>query len=120
MLRNSKPKIDHLTEELLVKLQKMGFCKYYDSLHRELDDVNAKAFYKPYECCGGIFELSINIAQPYSFMGKDVVPFVKIDTPYDSWWGKSWDLTEFTKDMEAFQAQLASDIKELRRLGVIS
>lgn len=121
MIRNSKPKIEHLTEELLTKLQEMGFCKYYDSCNRKIDKVNTKAFYKPYHCCGGTFKLAINIERAYrSCSGKDVKPYVKIDTPYDSWWGKSWDLSEFTKEMENFQIQLANDMKELRKLGIIS
>ena len=55
MLRNSKPKITHLTEETMKLLNDMGFSKYQDSLHRPIDNINIKAFYKSYSCCGGRF-----------------------------------------------------------------
>ena len=56
MLRNSKPKITHLTEETMKLLNDMGFSKYQDSLHRPIDNINIKAFYKSYSCCGGRFD----------------------------------------------------------------
>lgn len=121
MLRNSKPIINKLTEELIIELNKMGFGKYYDSCYREIDNINCKAFYKSYSCCGGTFKLNINIESPYiSWTGKEIKPMVCISTPYDSWWSKDWTISEFTKDMEDFQNELKNDLQKLRKLGVIS
>ena len=120
MLRNSKPIINHLTQEMVNELNNMGFGKFYDSLYREIDNINCQAFYKSYSCCGGTFKLVINIEDSYYFCGNEVNPCVNIETPYDSWWCKKWTLSEFTKDMEEFQKQLEKDIKKLRKMGIIS
>ena len=85
MLRNSKPKITHLTEDTIKLLNDMGFSKYQDSLHRPIDNINIKAFYKSYSCCGGVFKLDINLER-CCFCGTEIYPYVKIKTPYDSWW----------------------------------
>ena len=119
MLRNSKPKITHLTEETMKLLNDMGFSKYQDSLHRPIDNINIKAFYKSYSCCGGSFDLDINLER-CCFCGTEMYPYVKIKTPYDSWWCDSWNIADFTKDMEKFQKELEKDLKILRKNGIIS
>ena len=119
MLRNSKPKITHLTEETMKLLNDRGFSKYKDSLHRPIDNINIKAFYKSYSCCGGSFDLSINLER-CCFCGTEEYPYVKIKTPYDSWWCDSWNIADFTKDMEEFQKELEKDLKILRKNGIIS
>lgn len=118
MLRNSKPKITHLTEETMKLLNDMGFSKYYDSIHRPVE-INSTSFYKSYSCCGGSFDLSINLER-CCFCGTEIYPYVQIKTPYDSWWCDSWNIAEFTKDMEKFQKELAEDLKILRKNGIIS
>ena len=119
MLRNSKPIISNLNQEQFEALLKIGFCKYQDSIDRPIDNVNTKAFYKPYDCCGGTFKLEINLSH-YWFNNNEVIPSVKIHTPYDRWWSDNWNLSDFTKEMEKFLIDLENDIKELRKLGVIS
>lgn len=120
MLRNSKPIINRLTQEMIDELNNMGFGKIYDSCYREIDDINCQAFHKRYSCCGGTFRLVINIENTHYFLGNKIEPNVSIETPYDSWWCKKWTLSEFTKDMEEFQKQLEKDIKSLRKMGIIS
>ena len=118
MLRNSKPKITHLTEETTKLLNDMGFSKYYDSMHRPVE-INSKSFYKSYGCCGGSFDLAINLERR-CFCGTEIYPYVKIKTPYDSWCCASWNIADFTKDMEKFQKDLEKDLKILRNNGIIS
>jgi hypothetical protein len=120
MLRNSKPIINKLTDELISELNNMGFGKYYDSCYRKIDNINCKAFYKTYHFCGGSVDLRINIENPHIFCGTEVNPCVEIWTPYDSWWCKGWSISEFTKDMEDFQNELKKDLQKLRKLGIIS
>ncbi|MGM9881595.1 MAG: hypothetical protein ACI31S_01985 [Bacilli bacterium] len=119
MLRNSKPKITHLNEEQMKILNDMHFGKYYDSLYRPIDNINITSFYKSYSCCGGTFDLCINLER-CCFCGEEIYPYVKIKTSYDSWWCDNWNIAEFTKDMEDFQKELAEDLKKLRKLGIIS
>lgn len=120
MLRNSKPKITSLTTQLSKELNNMGF--YSDTLFsgKQKIDENTIIFQKKYSCCGGSFELFIRLGQKYTFCGEEIIPEVKIITPYDSWWNKAWNISDFTKDMEDFQNKLKNDLQKLRKLGIIS
>lgn len=118
MLRNSKPKIKYLTEDIVDLLNNMRFGKYQDSLYSPVD-INCTGFYKSYNCCGGVFRLAINL-EGCNFCGTEIYPYVQIKTPYDSWCCDSWNIADFTKDMEKFQKELSEDLKILRKHGIIS
>lgn len=119
MMRNSNPKIRTLNKYQFETLKEMGFCKHYDGMNRLIDDINTEAFYKPYNCCGGVFKLKIQLGR-YTFCGNEIYPFVKIESPYDRFWSKNWGISEFTKSMEEFQNALRNDLKRLRKIGVIT
>ena len=119
MLRNSKPLIRQLNEKQAIELNKMGFYVYYFGNHEKIN-VNTKYFEKSYECCGGVFELDININERHITNGEELGNSVLISTPYDKWWGSEWSLQEFSNSMEEFQKEIKEDLKGLRKLGIIS
>lgn len=109
MMRNSKVLISELNDEQFNVVKELGFV-YGGLMRKELtkDDVILS---KNYSCCGGSFELYIELSYT-----KRIV----IHTPYNRWWCDNWKISEFTKNMESFQKQLKSDIQKLRKVGVLS
>lgn len=109
MLRNSKILICDLNDEQVKVLNELGF--YNESWGRnEYIKKESQSIEKYYNCCGGTFTLMVHLYEKK----------VKIHTPYNNWWCSNWEILEFTKDMEKFQEELKSDIKQLRKVGIIS
>lgn len=109
MLRNSKILVNYLNDNQVEKLKELGF--HQDCLGRNEPIKNSsESIEKYYSCCGGTFRLLV-------YLYKD---YVQIRTPYNSWWCDDWSLSEFTSTMEKFQEELKRDLKELRKVGIIS
>lgn len=120
ILRNSKPKVKKLNEIQVKRLIELGFK--HNSLFSNDNEIttDTSTFEKSYDCCGGSFDLFVRIGDEYYFNDCLIQPEVKIATPYDSWWCEKWTLRDFTNSMEKFENDLQNDIRELRKLGIIS
>lgn len=120
MIRNTKPIIRELNSIQVNKLNELGF-RHSSLFERGKEvEISDTHFEKSYSCCGGCFELNINILPRHIVNDKECGCECYIQTPYDRWWCSNWRIDEFTKDMENFQKELNNDIKELRKIGIIS
>lgn len=116
-MENYKPKVRYLTEEQATILNNLGF--YTEGCFRtEKIDVNSTDFKKSYDVCGGSFTLAINFDR-YNFCGNDIYPYVKIKSPYDSWWSQYWNVSEFVEELDKFNDDIKTDIGVLIGLDLI-
>jgi hypothetical protein len=116
-VKNYKPKVRYLEDYQVKALNNLGFYTPYISHKKEINK-NTSDFQKNYGMCGGGFTLKINL-QYYCFGDTHYKPYVKIKTPYDSWWSSLWEVNAFTEEIREFQEELNRDIGALIALGII-
>lgn len=116
-MKNYKPKVSYLEEYHVEALKNMGFSA--TSLIRKVElNRNTRDFCKSYGMCGGGFTLRVNLESCY-YGDTYYKPYVKIKTPYDSWWSSMWDIKDFTDEIRDFYEELNGDIGALVALGII-
>lgn len=116
-MENYKPKVRYLTEEQATILNNLGF--YRDGFNnQEKVDKNYSSFQKSYDVCGGRFRLMINFER-CNFCGTEIYPYVKMKSPYDSWWSQYWNISEFMKELDKFNDDIKMDIGVLIGLDLI-
>lgn len=116
-MKNYKPKVRHLEEYHVEALKNMGFSA--TSLIRKVEfNRNTGDFCKSYGMCGGGFTLRVNLESCY-YGNTYYKPYVKIKTPYDSWWSSMWNIKDFTDEIRDFYEELNGDIGALVALGII-
>ena len=102
------------------ELNDMGFGRYCDGWFREkINDVSTTDFFKSYDCCDRCFRLAIAL-RGCELGGQEIHPSVSISTLEDDGYADDWKIRDFIEDMEKFQRELRKDLKQLRKLGVIS
>ena len=117
IVKNYKPKVRYLEEYQVEALKNMGFSATSLIQKTELNR-NTGDFCKSYGMCGGGFTLRINLESCY-YGDTYYKPYVKIKTPYDSWWSSMWNIKEFTDEVRDFYEELNGDIGALVVLGII-
>lgn len=116
-MKNYRPKIRYLKEYHIIALKNLGFCTTSIIGNYELSELTTD-FFKSYGVCGSGFTLRINLENCW-YGDKCYKPYVKIKSPYDSWWSRLWDTKEFSDELRNFYEELNRDVGALVALGII-
>lgn len=117
-MNNYKPCCKGLDEMQVNILNNIGF--HSEGKWGRIDSVTTDSMtvFKHYDICGGSFCFMINFRN-YYFGDKHIIPYSKIESPYDSWWHDFWRVDKFIYDLDLIKENITKDIGALCAIGVL-
>lgn len=117
-MKNYKPSCERLNEMQVIILNNIGFHSQGNWNQIDPVTVNSMTIFKHYDIYGGSFCFKIGL-NDYYFGEKHIMPYSKIESPYDSWWHDFWRIDKFMYDLDVIKENIINDIGALCAIGIL-